>query len=185
MASILCARLAHSQNHLACSGPSSNYRVIRDTAITTAMDIFSDGVVLSFPVAVLWQIRINTNQKFGVGVWLCLSIVMVLVAIVRIAGIKLTNGEVDIVWLAFWQQQEASISVIMVSVSAFRSLFKESVGPPAPQRPLKYSAGHWRKKLVRRGIGSRYEFYNKQRSMELPQIPSATLNGVSEAIRGI
>ena len=84
--------------------------------------------MLSFPIAILLQIQINARPKAGIGLWLCLSLAMVIIALVGIAGIKLAGGKVDIVWLVLWQQQESSIAVIMVSMSAFRSLFVESVG---------------------------------------------------------
>ena len=58
---------------------------------------------------------------------------MVLVAIIRIAGIKFA-GTVDTLWLAFWAQQECSIAVIMVSVIAFRSFFVAGAAAKRPPR---------------------------------------------------
>lgn len=148
------------------------------------MDVLTDIIVLSFPIAILSQVQTRARQKVGIGLWLCLSLAMIVVAIVRIAGIKLAGGDVDIVWLAFWQQQESSIAVIMVSASAFRSLFVVSTGNRPPQRHLKYSPSNWRKRLVRRPLGSRDENDDLERSMGLPQIPRATLSGMSEITRG-
>lgn len=149
------------------------------------MDVFTDFIVLSFPIAILSEVQIKARQKFGIGLGLCLSLAMVIVAIVRVAGIKIAGGDVDIVWLAFWQQQESSIAVIMVSASAFRSLFVESVGNRLPQRNLKYFRSNWGKRLVRRALGSRNESNDLERSMGLPQIPTATLTGMSEIVREI
>lgn len=59
------------------------------------------------------------HQKLGLGIILSLSLVMAIVAIVRIAGIRMSGGEVDIVWLAFWQQQECSIAVSTLAITAF------------------------------------------------------------------
>ena len=136
-------------------------------------------------MTVLWQVHINALQKAGMGLWLCLSVVMAIIAIVRIAGIKLASGSIDSVWLIFWEQQECSIAVMMVSMSAFRLLFVESAGAPAPRRHLKYSANNWRKRLVRRALGSAEEHDEAERSMGLPQIPRATLTGMSETIREV
>lgn len=174
--------LADHSPVLACT---SSYRVIRDTVITTVMDVLTDFIVISFPIAMLWQVNITARQKAGIGFWLCLSFVMVIIAIVRIAGIMLPGGNVDIVWLAFWEQQESSIAVIMVSMSAFRSLFVESTGTPAPRKALKFSANHWGRKLVRRALGSGNQNGDAERSMGLPQIPRATLTGMSETIREV
>ena len=149
------------------------------------MDVLTDFIVLSFPLAMLSQIQIKAHQKVGLGLWLCLSLAMVIVAIVRIAGIKLAGGDVDIVWLSFWQQQESSIAVIMVSVSAFRSLFVQSTGNRLPHRRPGYSLGDWRRRLVRRPLGSRDENDDVERRIGLPQVPRATLTGMSEIIREI
>lgn len=184
MSSVLI-KLLELADHLTVLACTSSYRVIRDTAITTVMDILTDFIVISFPIAMLWQVNITARQKAGIGFWLCLSFVMVIIAVVRIAGIKLPGGNVDIVWLAFWEQQESSISVIMVSMSAFRSLFVESTATPAPRRNHKYSANNWRRRLVRRALGSGNGNGDAERSMGLPQIPRATLTGMSETIREV
>lgn len=47
---------------------------------------------------------------------------MIIIAIVRISGLRIENTMLDIVWELFWQQEEAAIAVIMVSITAFRSL---------------------------------------------------------------
>lgn len=133
--------------------------------------------VASLPIMLLWRVKINTYQKIGLGIMLSLSLVMAIVAIVRMAGIHLGGGEVDILWLWFWQQQECSIAVIMLSVTAFRSFF---VAGSTPDRARIVSA-YWKNKVLRRkaldesgekGVGG------------LPAIPSATLTGVRTIIRG-
>lgn len=70
------------------------------------------------------------KQKLGLGVFLCLSVFMIITAIVRISGLAITiqppNGKVkafDVIWKAFWQQVEACVAVLMVSFTAFRSIF--------------------------------------------------------------
>lgn len=98
------------------------------------MDVTSDILVVSLPVALLWNLRITRWQKAGLSLTLCLSLVMVLVAIIRSAGVK-HAGTVDIVWLTFWKQQECSIAVIMVSVIAFRSFFVAATKTP-PKLPI-------------------------------------------------
>ena len=164
----------------ACSGPSANYRTIRDTTITTVMDVVTDILVLSFPIALLWKVRINLRQKLGLALILCLSIVMVIIALVRIAGINLAGGNVNIVWLAFWMQQECSISVIMVSSAAFRSFFVNgAANSPCPA----YPPGFWKRRLLRRQHTSERE--DIESANGLPRIPRATLTGMRTVIRDI
>ena len=147
------------------------------------LDIVTDFVALSFPVIILWKVRINLRQKLGLGVTLCLSLAMIIVSIVRLAGIKLTGGVVDIVWLVFWQQQEASIAVTMFSISAFRQLFVANSTNNSPvKRSPKYSPGYWAKVVLRKGQSSDED--DVERTNGLPQIPRATLTGMRTVIHG-
>jgi hypothetical protein len=141
------------------------------------MDVVSDLLVLSFPIIVLWNVRINIRQKLGVAFFLCLSVVMVVVAIVRIAGVLLHNGNIDIVWLAFWMQQESSIAVIMVSSSTFRSFFVANTTDSPPE----YSLESWKRRLLRRRPSPDQD--DMESANGLPQIPRATLTGIRTKIR--
>ena len=154
--------------------------MVRDTTITTVLDIVTDILVVSFPIALLWRVRITFRQKIGLAVSLCLSLVMVITAITRIAGIKLAGGNVDIVWLVFWQQQECSIAVIMVSVSAFRSFFVVNASNNAsPKKPK--SSTYWKNRILKKRFGSSKDTENGDN--ELPQIPGATMTGMRTVIR--
>ena len=141
------------------------------------MDITTDLLVLSFPFILLWKVRINARQKMGLAFSLCLSGVMVIVAIVRIAGMRQVGGPVDIVWLAFWQQQECSIAVFMVSVSAFRSLFVQSPAKTPAPRQTRESPSYRRRIFLRRRHDR--DLYDVEGTEGLPQIPGATLTGLS------
>ncbi|KAL8633179.1 hypothetical protein Q9189_001079, partial [Teloschistes chrysophthalmus] len=78
---------------------------------------------ISIPVALLWRVRIPLQRKLMLGGILSLSIFTMIVSIVRIAGADLPNGMVDSAWVNFWLQIEAAVAVIVVSISAYRSLF--------------------------------------------------------------
>ena len=108
---------------------------------------------------------------------------MILVTIVRIAGVKLRGrGSVDTLWLAFWQQQECSIAVLMFSISAFRSFFvPSSVRSPAP-RHQGYSPSEKRRRFLRRRPHP--DMYDTHETNGLPQIPDATLTGLTTVIEG-
>lgn len=157
------------------------------------MDVTSDILVVSLPVALLWKVRINVWQKVGLSLSLCLSLVMVFVTIVRMAGIKLA-GVVDIVWLAFWQQQECSIAVIMVSVSAFRSFFVAGAArkrsPKLPIASRRVILANNQSPTADTSVSQGLTASNAGRMLtslsppiQLPQIPSATLTSVRGFIR--
>ena len=48
---------------------------------------------------------------------------MVIVAIIKASGIRTSVGSFNLVWELFWQQVETCAAVIMVSFTAFRSIF--------------------------------------------------------------
>ena len=138
----------------------------------------SDLLVLSLPISILWKVRISVRQKIGLAFTLCLSCVMIIVAIVRVAGmVRGGGGSVDVVWVAFWQHQECSIAVLMISVSAFRSLFVPSPTDHPVQRHQGYSPSDRRRKFLRRRPDP--DLYDTHETGGLPQIPSATFAGTA------
>ena len=88
--------------------------------------LFRKLVVLTIPVRLLWRVRIKPSQKLGLGVFLCLSIGMILMAITRLSGVHSYRGSFDEIWILLWQQIEACIAVTMLSLTAFRSVFVEA-----------------------------------------------------------
>ena len=81
-------------------------------------------------------------QKIDVFAFLCLSIVMIVITIIRISNFKPPSptGPIlfDFTWLCFWLYLEACIAIIMGSMTAFRSLFTQRVPKPFPANiPLK------------------------------------------------
>ena len=175
---LLDGELIPLHRDLACTGASAEHKTIRDVAITTAVDIMSDLLVLSLPISILWKVRISVRQKIGLAFSLCLSCVMIIVAIVRVAGmVRGGGGSVDIVWVACWQHQECSIAIIMVSVSAFRSLFIPSPTNHLVQKHQGYSPSERRRKFLRRRPDP--DLYDTHETGGLPQIPSATFTGTA------
>ena len=168
---------------VACSGAKASDRVVRDAAITTTTDILTDIVVLSFPVILLWRVRVDARQKFALALPLCLSMVMIIVAVVRIAGIRLANDRVDIIWVIFWQQQGSSIAVMIVSLSAVRALFVAKSMHQPPRKPLKNSFNDWRRGVHRRRLGPTTNEQDTNNQEKLPRVPSPTLSGMSSVIR--
>jgi hypothetical protein len=152
------------------------------------MDISTDLLVLSFPPLLLWRVRITPRQKLGLTISLCLSAAMIIVAIVRMAGIQLPGGTPDIVWLAFWQQQECSIAVTMVSASAFRSFFcaKDQNSGFARRRgqksPRYITPTSYRKRYFKKASADEDET-ELGHDNGLPTIPGATLQGMQTVIR--
>lgn len=73
------------------------------------------------PVILLWNEKIRLSQKIFLGIFLCLNICMIILAIVRTSGLLLSNRGIDVQWEVFFQQVEASVSVITLSITALRT----------------------------------------------------------------
>jgi len=67
-------------------------------------------------------VRITLQRKLALGGILGLSVSMIIVAIVRVAVPPIAPGVADTTWIFFLQFMEASIALVMVSISAFRSI---------------------------------------------------------------
>lgn len=78
--------------------------------------------VVAIPIAVLRTSKIQLKQKLALASFMCLSLVMVVLAIIRVSKIH-DASNVDVVWEIFWQYMEASVAVLMASITTFRTLF--------------------------------------------------------------
>ena len=92
--------------------------------------------VVSIPVIILWQVRMRLTQKLGIGVFLCLSICMIMIAAVRLSRIENTVS----IWQYMWLQIEACVAVIMVALTAFRSVFSDNQKVEARRERRWYSS---------------------------------------------
>jgi hypothetical protein len=107
---------------------------------TTALDIFTDLVIISLPVMLLSRVSISFKGKIILGMALCLSIFMIVICIVRVTTCKLPNGIIDSTWLILWLCIETNIAIIMVSLITFRSLYRQGAsGYSTPLRITKPS----------------------------------------------
>lgn len=80
-------------------------------------------LVILIPVYLLKQVQIKLRQKLVLGTSLCLSIMMVITAVIRISSVRGGHNDIDIIWWIFWLFSESCISIVMISLIAFRSLF--------------------------------------------------------------
>ncbi len=162
------------------------------------------------PIRLLWKVQMKPKQKFGLGFFLCLSVFMMMVAIVRISALRtkaplapgMTIDAIDPTWKLFWQQTEASIAVLMVSFTAFRSFFvtdtsrypRERVPPAAGPAGSPVGAAKQNQwySSPRRVWGNRKRDNSDDTDTTLqgsdkngfPSIPRATMTGIRTFIRG-
>lgn len=135
-------------------------------------------LVVTIPILILRKSQMELKQKLGIGVFLSLSVVMVLANTTRYSGYHLRVNSIDATWLICWIYLESSIAIIMASITAFRTLFarggsdphgikeRHKVRIPYPIRNRKLRKTDW-------------EATDRE---YLPKIPSATLTGINTFI---
>ena len=144
---------------------------------------YEDGLLLvvSIPITLLRRSTLQFFQKAGLGVFLCLSIVMASFALTRVSKIR-DVVSIDIVWEFFWQYLETAVAVIMGSLTVVRSLLvyqikRGQVHSPAGARPLGQS--YYRRRFLYR----RKKNFELESQEGLPSVPSATMTGLRTFIR--
>jgi hypothetical protein len=115
---------AFGDNIMAVCVDSGLQRQIAVLYVTVVLDIVSDVLLISIPIFLLWNVRMNIRRKIGMGWLLCLSSFCVICAIIRAVGHNLVNGQNDVSWILFWSHMEACVALIACSMTAFRGLFK-------------------------------------------------------------
>lgn len=138
--------------------------------------------VFSIPICLLQSTLMKTSQKFSLAVFLCGSILIAIVAIVRVAGYHINGGTVDVTWQAFWIYVETAIAMIMVSLSAFRSLLVNRSPRPSDEK-RRWPMHPFRNGLLRKSKRSDKSEWEDAGHGNLPEIPSATFTGIRTFIR--
>ena len=139
-------------------------------------------LVMVIPIYLLWHVQIKLRQKLALGVSLCLSIMMVILAIVRISRFRSPASTIDFTWDIFWQFAEACVAVTMVSLTAFRSLFVAQ----ATQRDSKKRSYSSRKYLweAKRRQDCEANEEGSQELQGLPKVPPQAATGMRTLIQG-
>lgn len=140
--------------------------------------------VVSIPVLILRKSQMKLTQKLGLGGFFCLSMTMVLIALVRMSVYRRHGNQIDATWHVCWLYLEACVATMMASITAFRTLF---VHGGSKQREIKaqnqaamYS---WREKVLRKIKSGRSDSWQDlSRGDSLPKIPSPTLTGIKSFI---
>ena len=95
-------------------------------AITdVALDVATDLMIVVISIYLLWSVRMQIYQKFVIGIFLSLNLFMIFIANVRRSGLKY-HGTFVMAWLFTWHHIEASVTVIMISITTFRYIYVSS-----------------------------------------------------------
>lgn len=105
---------------------------------------------------------------------------MIIVALVRISGLRTHKFVMDMQWILFWNEIEACVATIMVSVTAFRQLLGIKT---LKAREKKDRSWHSYRRRMLYGK-SKKNSDNGWDAGQLPSIPGARLTGLRTLIRG-
>lgn len=134
--------------------------------------------VISIPIIILRRAQIKTQQKIAFGFFLCISIIMVLVAFIRLSKTSGIGGY-DLRWEWYWELMEAYIAILAASITAFRSVFTNqnvrdrNLNRWKPSASWIERAKHWK----------RNQKSEEDEEDQLPSIPRALLTGMSTHIQ--
>lgn len=144
--------------------------------------------VVTIPILVLKKSQMKASDKLGVGVFLCLSVVMAVIAIIRISAYRVRgqSGSLDVTWVFLWLYLQACIAIIMACLPAFRFLFirrgsraldeEKRNGSPSPANlPVRSQL----QKPFRKGSVGWWSSWEEVGQNNLPKLPLATHHDTS------
>ncbi|KAL9597823.1 MAG: hypothetical protein Q9219_004900 [cf. Caloplaca sp. 3 TL-2023] len=172
-----------------CTEGSGLKRTIDVVQIANAVNMLTDLLIVAVPVCLLWRVKIRLGQKIILGTFLCVSVCMLSVCLVRTVGLTIegtTGTTVDVQWDVFWLLTEASVAVTAVSLTAFRSLYGMRTCQQQDKDKKRYQwLASYKKRMLDRKKQCRVDEFGDPISDEensLPSIPSATLSGLRSII---
>lgn len=129
---------------------------------------------------VLRKSQMKSGKRLGLSVFLCLSTVMIIIAIARSLGYIPDGASTKATWQYLWLYLEASIAIIMASITAFSAfVLTKDYEPPGRKKnnrtPLLYS---FREHLFRKKAWRNRLEWEERDGEHLPHVPSATLTGM-------
>ncbi|KAJ5662693.1 hypothetical protein N7462_011619 [Penicillium macrosclerotiorum] len=88
-----------------------------------AGDVVSDLMILSIPVLVLWNTRISRRKKAILLSIFSATIIIMIIAIIRVVVDNTIDREINIAWLCFWGFVEVDAAIIVSCVASLRQMF--------------------------------------------------------------
>lgn len=139
-------------------------------------------IVASIPILLLRKSRMKTKQKVSLCLFLCLSFVMAILALIRVAGMK-RDGIIDNTWSLFWQYTEGCVACIMASITPFRTIFVNIGSQPSRKKTSKGPSSSLRALWKKPPKHSEDSNWNELHNDALPKPPGALMSGLRTFIR--
>lgn len=110
---------------------------------------------------------------------------MIVIAIVRVTRFS-HDGGIDVVWQILWQTLESCVALLMISITAFRSIFVSQRNRNQNRKQWAAPSYPWIQRVRQRkaseedGVGN----ISQQKQQQLPSIPQATFTKKKEYFQG-
>lgn len=144
------------------------------TAHEQSKYLFNFSAVISIPILILRKTKIKLRQKLSMGIFLCLSFAMIVVAMARMS--KYHVKTLEMAWQLFWLGMEACIALIMASLTIFRTVFVTMRNERKEKEKKHLFVSSIRQRLRHRL--NRRNPRDELETNELPTIPRGILTGM-------
>lgn len=147
----------------------------RHSPVRTKKRLLTCIPVLAIPLNILWRVKMQTQQKLGLAAFLCLQVLMIIIAIIRISGFVYHNA-FDMGWVYLWQQIESCVSVSAISLTAFRIMFVANASRRSGRNPWQWTDS------FKRRFYKKYSEGSGSGELDDVSIPGGTMTGMRTAI---
>lgn len=154
------------QKAMQCAEHFDHNTSLAINTVSPVFDIICDLMIISIPILVLSRSLMSTSQKISYAGIMCLSVFMIITALIRLIGsvatTHKTNQGTAPIWGTFWEIIEACIAVIMACFLTFRSVFVRGsrmspAGAVVPKNHQFHGSGTlWERLLSTLRLRSRY-----------------------------
>ncbi|KAL4933184.1 uncharacterized protein BDV17DRAFT_286864 [Aspergillus undulatus] len=124
---------------LQCRKPIDRRGSVATIAYSTAVDIFTDLLIMGFSLWIVWSTSVTMRQKVGLFTVFSLGFIIIAFAVLR--AINITGKTyTDQAAIAVWGIAESSISVIVGCLPPFKTFLSRRTAIYASRYPLGYGS---------------------------------------------
>lgn len=121
------------------------------------------------------------RQKLALSFFLCLSIMMIIIAIIRVSRTSYSDRKIDVVWQSLWQALEGCVALVMTSITAFRTIFMGQ--RIRARRRKRWTPAHSWMQRAKQRKNAHKEGDVWSNNDQLPSIPQATFVKLRKYVR--
>jgi hypothetical protein len=109
-----------------CDSPRERQGSLIAIAYSTAVDVASDLMIMSLPLALIPSLQLDRKKKVGLVVVFSLGFIIIAFAVIRMTQV-IHHTNVDLVGLAIWSSVESSVAVIVGCMPPLKGFLTKSM----------------------------------------------------------